>query len=99
MSQLPAAIAEQQQATVGEARGQVDVVQGCRDAGAVIGALPEYPHDIYLVLRVKMVRRLVEQENVGLLRQYLGDSQPLALATGQRQYVPVGETVEVHGLQ
>ena len=71
-------------------------VVGHRDDGAVVVLqVPFEPRDR---LRVEMVRRLVEQQQVGLAEQQAAQRDPAALATAQLRHVGVGgrEPQRVH---
>ena len=47
--------------------------------------------DLVLVAHVEVGERLVEQEQLGLRHEGLGDGHPLLLAAGERRHAPVGE--------
>ena len=64
-----------------------------RDTGAGVQGL-EQLEDLELVAEVQKGRRLVEQQNRGLLGEGHGDPRPLALTAGQGVHLPVGELDE-----
>ena len=77
---------------VGVARGEVQVVQHHHDRGAA-GAVEvgQQVEHLDLVGDVEEGRRLVEQQDVGLLGQRHRDPDPLPLPAGQLVDGPVGE--------
>ena len=78
---------------VGVARGEVEVVQHHDDRGAATGVeVGEQVEHLDLVGDVEVGRRLVEQQQVGALRQGHRDPDPLALPTGELVDDAVGET-------
>ena len=47
--------------------------------------LADEREDLLLIDKVKMVRRLVQKQQLRILRQYLREKRPLQLAAGERQ--------------
>ena len=77
---------------VGVARREVEVVQHHHDRGAAAGVeLGEQVEHLDLVGDVEVGRRLVEQQQVGALREGHRDPHPLALAARQLVDRAVGE--------
>ena len=55
--------------------------------------------DVELVAEVERRRRLVEQQDVGFLRQRAGDDDALLLAAGQRRERPIGQVRGAGGVE
>ena len=66
------------------------------DGAGVLGQMPLEPGD---ALGVEVVRRLVEQQQVGLLEQHLAQRHAAPLAAGERRHVGVArrQVHRVHG--
>ena len=73
-------------------RGQVDVVQRGDDGDAEAA---EQPEDLELMTDVEMVRRLVENEQPGFLRQGAGNQHPLLLAARKAGKLALSQTGQV----
>ena len=85
---------------VGVARRQVEVVQHHHDRGAAhLVELGEQVEHLDLVGDVEVRRRLVEQQQVGLLGEGHRDPHALALAAGELVDQPVGEVEGVGQLE
>src|SRR5690606_14388053 len=56
-------------------------------------------HAVELVVHVEVGGGLVEEEDVGLLDEGLGEEDALLLAAGERAERAVGEAAEVHGVE
>ena len=81
---------------LGVAGGQVQVVQHDDDGAAALGVQPaDQVEDVDLVGEVEVGRRLVEQQQVGALRERHRDPGALPLAAGERVDRPVGEVGHV----
>ena len=77
---------------VGVARREVEVVQHHDDRRAMPSAqVTQQVEHVDLVGDVEEGGRLVEQDDIGLLREGQGDPDPLPLTAGQLLDVPVGE--------
>ena len=77
---------------VGVARGEVEVVQHHDDRGAALAVeVGEQVEHLDLVGDVEEGRRLVEQQDVGLLRERHRDPHALALAARELVDRPIGE--------
>src|SRR5262245_59942812 len=76
---------------LGELGGEVEVVEDGHpgEAGAIRGEEPV--EDLDLVGDVEVGGGLVEEEELGLLRERLGEEDPLALPRGEGRDVPLGE--------
>jgi hypothetical protein len=66
-AEFPAAIAEQQQEAIGYPGREVNVVKTRDHTGATVGGVSEDAQGVDLVLGVEVVRRLIEQVDVGRL--------------------------------
>jgi hypothetical protein len=85
---------------VGVAGGHVQVVQHHDDRRAARPVeVGQQVEDLDLVAHVEEGRRLVEQQQVGLLSQCHRDPHPLALPTGQLVDGPVGQRRRLRRLQ
>ena len=69
------------------------------DSRAVSRLGGEYLQYVQLVLRVEVIRRLVEEINCRTLCQDLCDRDTPPLAAGERRDIPLRKTLEVHELQ
>jgi hypothetical protein len=85
---------------VGVTRGEVQVVQDCHDRRipSEVQVVQEVEH-LDLVRYVEERRRLVEQQEVGLLGQRHSEPHPLPLAARQVVDGAVGEVQDVSGLE
>src|SRR5690606_393290 len=99
LSAAPAAVAVQQHASGSEPHREIDVVQVGNDSRAVSRLGGEYLQYVQLVLRVEVIRRLVEEINCRTLCQDLCDRDTPPLAAGERRDIPLRKTLEVHELQ
>jgi hypothetical protein len=87
------AAAVQEHDAVGEAHGEVEVVQDRDHGGAVLRAAARALHEIDLVPQVETGGRLVQQQQArtvqrlaaGELHQHAGEMRALLLAAGQRR--------------
>ena len=85
--------------SIGEPHGQVEVVQHRDHGGAVLGAKSRGLHQVDLVAHVEAGGRLVQQQQAGpmpclaagQLHQHAGKMRPLLFAAGQRRQLPVAE--------
>ena len=76
-------------------RGVLEVVGGDDDGAAGGPLLGQHGADLLHRRDVEPGRRLVEQQQVGLLGEALGDERPLALAARQLAQVAAGERAEL----
>ena len=80
---------------VGQHRQQrVEVVGDDHDRHVPLAVqVAEQPHDLLLVAQVEVGQRLVEQQQLGVVDDGLGDRHPLLLAAGELRHPAVGVVV------
>src|SRR5699024_6055801 len=77
-------------------RGQVEVVQYHQQrASLVVGEPNQQLQQVDLDLQVEKGRRLVEQDQIGLLGQHHDDPAALALSTGERVDTALGKVRDI----
>src|SRR5215207_8311414 len=84
---------------IGVARRERQVVQRSEHREPAMRELPEESQHRELRPHVEVVRRLVEQEQLGLLGERPRDVHPLSLAARERRVLTVGEVHEVRVLE
>ncbi len=68
-------------------------------ASAVARGLPEDAQRFHLVLGIEMIRRFVEQVDVGRLGEHLGDRETATFSARQRQDVTVRQVADADRLE
>ena len=84
---------------VGEAGGPAEIVEGRDDGLARLGERPEAGEQVELVAHVEVGRRLVEEQERGVLCEGLRQRDPLLLAARQLRDRAPGEVGHVDGRQ
>src|SRR5690606_21359777 len=81
---------------VGEPDGEVEVVHGHHDRGAARGGQAGHRFEgEQLVVQVEVGGGLVEDQDLGVLRDRAGDRDPLPFTAAELVHRPVGEAVEI----
>ena len=80
-----AAIAMEQQHSIGKTFGQRRIMQRGDDACALSAQLAELRQDFDLMVRVEMIARLIEQIDLRCLRQQCGHRRASLLAARERR--------------
>ncbi|CAI7652318.1 unnamed protein product, partial [Penicillium discolor] len=75
--------AREQSDAVGVRERGVEVVQHDRDRDPGLRPPANHPHDVFVMLEVQGRRRLVEQQDPGVLGEHAGQRHPRALTAGE----------------
>ena len=74
-------------------------MQAGDDNGSRVGSVAEQLQGIELMLWVQVIRGFIQQVDVGLLGQNLGNREPSPLAAGQCQHIARRESREAYRIE